>query len=153
MGGQQLRSLRESGERLLIRTKRRVLVIALVVGLFNILPAQAALAPKQSALMMHPKAFAKMRVMQKWNSSKEYGCLVKLWNRESHWNYKSRNKQPVYQIRKGKRVALHAFGIAQVLGEKSKIPTVQVERGLKYIESRYGTPCKSLNWHYRNNWY
>ena len=59
----------------------------------------------------------------------------------------------MYQIRKGKRVALHAFGIAQVLGEKSKIPTVQVERGLKYIESRYGTPCKSLNWHYRNNWY
>ena len=97
--------------------------------------------------------FAKVKVMDKWNSKVQFGCLVKLWNRESHWNFKALNTTPVYQVKKGKRVALHAFGIAQVLGEKSKKPMVQIEHGIGYITARYSTPCQSLNFHLRHGWY
>ena len=94
-----------------------------------------------------------MAYAQKLVSPYQFECLVDLWNRESKWNPKSRNKVPVYQVRNGKRVALHAIGIAQVLGEKSKDPISQIDNGLRYIESRYDTPCKSLKWHKRHGWY
>jgi len=98
---------------------------------------------------MHPMAYAQRLV----HNDKQFSCLVKLWNSESNWRPKARNRQPVYQIRDGKRVALHAFGIAQLLGEKSKDPKVQITKGLAYIHSRYSTPCHALNWHNRRHWY
>ena len=86
-------------------------------------------------------------------NDRQFSCLVELWNRESHWNYKARNRQPVYQIRNGKRVALHAFGIAQILGEQAKDSHTQIRHGLAYIKARYKTPCGSLSWHFRHGWY
>jgi hypothetical protein len=118
-----------------------------LVGLCNISPAQA-FAPSKHELKLSPMAYA-----QKLVSPHQFECLVDLWNRESNWNPKSRNKVPVYQVRNGKRVALHAYGIAQVLGEKSKDPLSQIDKGLRYIVSRYDTPCKSLKWHKRHGWY
>ena len=94
-----------------------------------------------------------MAYAQKMVSPHQFECLRDLWNKESHWNPKSRNKIPVYQVRHGKRVALHAFGIAQVLGEKSKDPLTQIDKGLRYVSSRYETPCHALNWHIRHGWY
>jgi len=97
---------------------------------------------------MSPMAYA-----QKLVKPSQFECLRDLWNSESHWNYKARNKVPVYQIRNGKRVALHAYGIAQLLGEKSRDPFVQVTKGLRYVSSRYSSPCNALNWHKRHGWY
>jgi hypothetical protein len=94
-----------------------------------------------------------MAYAQKLVKPSQFECLRDLWNKESNWNPKSRNKVPVYQVRNGKRVALHAFGIAQVLGEKSSDPLVQIDTGLRYIVHRYSTPCRALNWHKRHNWY
>lgn len=98
---------------------------------------------------MEPKAFAKQIV----NDPIQFKCLVKLWTFESHWNPKARNKVPVYQIRNGKRVALHAYGIAQLLGETSKLAYIQIQNGLDYLEYRYSTPCKGLAFHLRHHWY
>jgi hypothetical protein len=120
-----------------------------MVGLFSVSTAQAS-APMANTFTMEPKAFAKQIV----RDPIEFKCLVKLWTFESHWNPKAKNKVPVYQVRNGKRVALHAFGIAQLLGETSRIPFVQIQNGLRYLEHRYsGLPCNALKFHLRHHWY
>jgi len=120
-----------------------------VVGLYNAIPAHAMAPTKGFFLPMQPMAYAQRTV----HNEVQFKCLVQLWNLESHWNHKSKNKQPVYQIRDGKRVALHAYGIAQLLGEKSKDPVTQINHGLKYIKYRYGNSCQALSWHKRHYWY
>lgn len=143
-----LRSLQRSAEGSAVKFKRKTLVIALLVGFFSVSTAQAS-APTFNQFKMEPKAFAKQIV----KSPVQFKCLVQLWTWESHWNHLAKNKVPVYQVRNGKRVALHAFGIAQLLGEKSKKPYIQIQKGLRYIESRHGTPCKAMKFHLRHNWY
>ena len=83
-------------------------------------------------------------------SEKEYKCLNSLWNKESHWNYKARNKNS------------GAHGIAQALpASKMNVvstdwrtnPVTQIRWGLRYISIRYETPCKALAKHKRSNYY
>jgi hypothetical protein len=83
-------------------------------------------------------------------AEKEYKCLNTLWTKESHWNYKARNK------RSG------AHGIAQALpASKMNVvstdwrtnPVTQIRWGLRYISIRYETPCKALAKHKRSNYY
>jgi hypothetical protein len=120
-----------------------------LVGLFSASTAHAS-APTINIFKLKPKAFAKQIV----GDPIQFKCLVKLWTFESHWNHLAKNPVPVYQVRNGKRVALHAFGIAQLLGETSRIPYVQIQKGLQYLEHRYsGSPCKALNFHLRHHWY
>jgi hypothetical protein len=79
----------------------------------------------------------------KWGASQQ-ACLVKLWTKESHWNYQAHN------YRSG------AHGIAQAF-PADKMETVgldwrtnavtQIRWGLNYIDKRYGTPCKALARH------
>ena len=80
---------------------------------------------------------------KKWNATQQ-ACLVKLWTKESHWNYQAHN------YRSG------AHGIAQAF-PAVKMETVgldwrtnavtQIRWGLNYIYKRYGTPCKALARH------
>ena len=83
-------------------------------------------------------------------SEKEYKCLNTLWTKESHWNYKARNKSS------------GAHGIAQALpASKMNVvstdwrtnPVTQIRWGLRYISIRYETPCKALAKHKRSNYY
>lgn len=83
-------------------------------------------------------------------SEKEYKCLSSLWTKESHWNYKARNKKS------------GAHGIAQALpANKMDVistdwrtnPVTQIRWGLRYISVRYETPCKALAKHKRSNHY
>ena len=83
-------------------------------------------------------------------SEKEYKCLNRLWTKESHWNYKARNK------------ISGAHGIAQALpASKMNVvstdwrtnPVTQIRWGLRYISIRYETPCKALAKHKRSNYY
>ena len=83
-------------------------------------------------------------------SEKEYKCLNRLWTKESHWNYKARNKSS------------GAHGIAQALpASKMNVvstdwrtnPVTQLRWGLRYISIRYETPCKALAKHKRSNYY
>ena len=83
-------------------------------------------------------------------SEKEYKCLNTLWTKESHWNYKARNKNS------------GAHGIAQALpASKMNVvstdwrtnPVTQIRWGLRYISIRYETPCKALAKHKRSSYY
>lgn len=74
-------------------------------------------------------------------SSRDYACLVSLWQRESNWNHKADNPKS------------SAYGIAQLLGETSKDPYKQIDKGLKYIKHRYGSACKAWAFWQKHGWY
>jgi len=47
-----------------------------------------------------------------------------------------------------------AYGLFQMLKTPIGLPvSEQTERGLRYIEHRYDTPCEALRHHNRRNWY
>jgi hypothetical protein len=85
-------------------------------------------------------------ILYKWRG-RESDCLVTLWTRESRFDHHARPRD-----NKG-RVLSSAYGIAQLLGEKSTDPREQILKGLIYISSRYNTPCRAKSWHDRHNWY
>lgn len=72
---------------------------------------------------------------------KQRACVYKIFMKESRFDHLAKNQQ-----------GSSAYGIAQMLGEKSKDPAVQILRAYRYIEHRYGTPCKA--WlHHTRGWY
>lgn len=68
-------------------------------------------------------------------------CLRILWGKESAWNPEADNPTST------------AFGIAQMLGETSTDPLVQIRNGLRYIQHRYETPCNAWRFWEKNRWY
>lgn len=95
--------------------------------------------------------YASCRMQEKYNwGSKEYGCLVIMWNHESGWRVNAHNRSS------------GAHGIPQSLpGSKMASagpnwysnPFTQVDWGLGYIRHRYGTPCRAWSFWQRNHWY
>ena len=71
----------------------------------------------------------------------EFKCFDRIITKESHWNYKARNKSH--------------WGLGQM---KSKHygtldPFRQIDATLRYIEHRYSTPCKAWEHHQKKNWF
>ena len=94
---------------------------------------------------------AKVMIVEKygWGES-QYTCLDNLWTGESHWNYMSSNRSS------------GAHGIPQALpADKMEVigtdwrtnPVTQISWGLRYIEIRYGTPCKAYAKFKRSRYY
>jgi len=83
-------------------------------------------------------------------SEKEYKCLNSLWTKESHWNYKARNKNSGAH---GIPQALPASKMNVVSTDWRTNPVTQIRWGLRYISIRYETPCKALAKHKRSNYY
>jgi len=73
---------------------------------------------------------------------KEWQCLKSLWTRESRFDNYAKNQR-----------GSSAYGIAQLLREKDHRSEYQILRGLKYIDARYGSPCKAYKFFLRNNYY
>lgn len=76
-----------------------------------------------------------------WDAS-ERRCLVNIFTKESRFDHLAKNQQ-----------GSSAYGIAQMLKEKSKDPAVQILKAYRYIEHRYDTPCQAWKHHQRRNWY
>lgn len=119
---------------------RILFTVMMVVGLSA--PVGVGLEASNDAAVfvehkVSPREFAKRAS----RSSKEYECLLILWDRESHWNPKADNPRST------------AFGIAQMLNEKSKDPITQVKHGLVYIKERYRSACAALAHSTRFGWY
>ena len=68
-------------------------------------------------------------------SSKQYYCIEKLWSLESRWDPTARNSEST------------AYGIPQMLGMTETNPYRQIRIGLRYIHTRYGTPCNAYIHH------
>jgi tRNA(Met) C34 N-acetyltransferase TmcA len=89
------------------------------------------------------KIFARYRVNEMFkNGDRQWSALAKLWGKESAWNYKAKNPHS------------SAYGIAQVLNTpRNSTIEYQVNKGLKYIAHRYGTPERAWAFWQRNGWY
>ena len=88
------------------------------------------------------KRIGRAKVMAIYKSNYEWKSLYTLWSRESRWDYTANNPTS------------SAYGIPQMLNMSESTPMVrQIDLGLKYIKSRYGSPSKALAFHNRNGWY
>lgn len=109
-----------------------------------------SLASRQIELARTPKgaqqaAFNIIRTeYKKWNKSQE-ACLVKIWTKESHWNYKAHNYRSGAH---GIPQSYPAIKMESVGLDWRTNPVTQIRWGLNYIDKRYGSPCKAL---YRHN--
>ena len=77
-----------------------------------------------------------------WDDARQFQCLDELWQAESRWNHRARNKRTgacgipqSYPCNKMSESG-KTYGV-----DYRKNPWPQIAWGLRYIEGRYGTPC------------
>ncbi|SFL04965.1 transglycosylase SLT domain-containing protein [Geodermatophilus ruber] len=107
---------------------------------------QAAAAPPPAAPAARGsfKEYAMSQV-----GAQQFGCLENLWGKESGWNPNAQNRTST------------AYGIPQFLDStwastgiaKTSDGYRQIDAGLIYIESRYGSPCAAWAHSQAKNWY
>jgi hypothetical protein len=75
-------------------------------------------------------------------NKREINCLITLWTRESRLDHLADNPRST------------AFGIAQLLRERSREPELQILHGIRYLGHRYGgSACRALSHSDRRGWY
>lgn len=139
--------------------KKRFIVLSTLVVLIVITPATNThnvgvhldIVPKyqpeaRTKATMEEKKANKIMAMRYaqvgWGWDKvERACIRKIFTKESRFDHLAKNQQ-----------GSSAYGIAQMLGEKSKDPAVQILRAYRYIVHRYDTPCKAWK-HHDKGWY
>lgn len=126
--------------------------ISFARGGFKVLTGKDALFVKTAELPSAgtAKEYALRQILDMgWNSD-QYSCIVTLWERESNWRVTAKNKSS------------GAYGIPQSLpGTKMASegadwltnPETQIRWGLKYIKSRFGSPCGALAHSNKYGWY
>ena len=79
---------------------------------------------------------------------KQINCLVTLWTRESRFDHLARPRDSAGKPRST------AFGIAQLLRERSSEPAIQILHAVRYVEHRYsGSFCRAKRHSDRVGWY
>jgi hypothetical protein len=108
-------------------------------------PTAPAVAPGSA------KAFAQTYIADKYGwGNDQFGCLVELWDRESHWNAHAHNSgsgaHGIPQAMPGSKMA--AFGPDWYNNAET-----QIKWGANYIDGRYGNPCGALGHSNSTGWY
>ncbi len=84
-----------------------------------------------------------------WSPSSQFGCLVNLWNKESHWNTHAANPSGAYGIPQ----ALPGSKMSSAGPDWQNSARTQIKWGLGYIKSRYSTPCGAWQHSESTGWY
>jgi hypothetical protein len=120
--------------------KRTAISVVLAVAYVLATPQVTATSPLSKLTIETPKQYAKRLSEGRW--SRSWVCLRELWHRESRWNPKADNPRS------------SAYGIPQILGLDPSLNALQqIDRGLDYIQHRYGHPCRALDHHNRRGYY
>ncbi len=82
-------------------------------------------------------------------STSQFGCLDSLWNQESGWQYNAQNASGAYGIPQ----ALPGSKMASSGADWQTNPATQINWGLGYIKSVYGTPCGAWDHEVAYGWY
>lgn len=136
--------------------RTRVAVLSTLIAVALITPAthnvgvRVEVLPKEQArtkATMEEKRANKILAMRYAQAGwgwdlRQRQCIYKLFTKESRFDHLAKNQQ-----------GSSAFGIAQMLKETSKDPAIQLLKAYKYIEHRYGTPCKAWSHSQRRGWY
>ena len=78
-----------------------------------------------------------------------YLCLVRLWERESHWNRHSHSRSGAHGIPQ----ALPGKKMARIGKDWRTNPKTQIRWGLAYIKSKYGNPIRAWRFWRSHHWY
>jgi hypothetical protein len=84
-----------------------------------------------------------------WSPSSQFGCLVNLWNKESHWNTHASNPSGAYGIPQ----ALPGSKMASAGPDWQNDPRTQIKWGMGYIKDRYSSPCDAWSHSESTGWY
>jgi hypothetical protein len=95
------------------------------------------------------KKIAKSMVTRRGWSTKQYRCLVRLWQRESGWRVHAGSTGRSYGIPQ----AYPGSRMASAGKEWRDDPTTQIRWGLGYIKGRYETPCRAWSHFTSHRWY
>ena len=116
-----------------LRRVGRGVLVAIGISLFS--PAYADAPDEVKRLTI--KEYAAVLVDDKYQMS----CLSKLYGKESAWNPDAVNGSH--------------YGIPQGRSDYLRDATAeeQVRWGLKYIDNRYGSPCKAWDFFQKNNYH
>jgi hypothetical protein len=95
------------------------------------------------------QAVTQARVLQRGWTKKDWQALVQLWDKESGWRPTADNPTST------------AYGIPQAMmsahpdmpADYKTNPMTQIEWGLDYIASRYGSPSQAWAHSQRTGWY
>ena len=116
-----------------LRRVGRSVLVAIGITLFT--PAYADAPDEVKRLTI--KEYAAVLV----DDSYQMSCLSKLYGKESAWNPDAVNGSH-YGIPQGRSIYL-----------KDATAEQQVMWGLKYIDNRYGSPCKAWDFFQKNNYH
>jgi hypothetical protein len=117
-----------------LRRVGRGVLVAIGISLFS--PAYAV-APVDEKQYVSIKEYAAILVDDK----DQMICLSKLYGKESAWNPKA-NSGSHWGIPQGRSEYL-----------RTATPEQQIQWGLKYIDNRYGSPCKAWEFFQKNNYH
>jgi hypothetical protein len=96
------------------------------------------------------KQYARNYMKSKYGwGTKQYKCLVTLWNHESGWRVNAHNSSGAHGIPQ----ALPGKKMASAGPNWRSNPHTQIKWGLKYIDGRYSTPCGALSSWNHKGWY
>ena len=95
-------------------------------------------------------SFARNYAQALVSDAEQFECLTLLWNAESGWNHRALNRSSgAYGIPQ----ALPASKMSSAGADWKTNPQTQINWGLRYIESQYGTPCGAWSHFKRKHWY
>ncbi|HEU5161447.1 MAG TPA: lytic transglycosylase domain-containing protein [Streptosporangiaceae bacterium] len=84
-----------------------------------------------------------------FNPKTQFGCLVELWDRESHWNVHAGSPGGPYGIPQANPGSKMASAGSNWLDSA----TTQIKWGFGYIKGRYGGPCDAWSHFQSAGWY
>ncbi|MEV0969008.1 lytic transglycosylase domain-containing protein [Microtetraspora glauca] len=90
-----------------------------------------------------------MAAARGWGDS-EWGCLERLWDKESHWNERAMNR---YSGAYGIPQSLPGSKMASAGSDWQTNAATQIKWGLGYIAGRYKTPCGAWGHSQATGWY
>jgi hypothetical protein len=109
--------------------------VLLAIGISLFTPAYAG--SPDMVKQLTPQEYAAVLV----DNEQQMNCLNKLYTKESNWRPEAVNG-PHYGIPQGRSIYL-----------KTATPEQQIQWGLKYIDNRYGSPCKAWSFFQQNNYH
>jgi len=109
--------------------------VLLAIGISVFTPAYAG--SPDVVKQLTPQEYAAVLV----DDEQQMNCLDKLYTKESNWRYQAVNGSH-YGIPQGRSIYL-----------KTATPEQQIQWGLKYIDNRYGSPCKAWSFFQQNNYH
>jgi hypothetical protein len=138
----------------LMSKRARLGVLTLIVGLLLVfIPERTTHHPLEIPQMqartkatMEEKRENKALIISYLNAlgynNSQVKCAITLWTRESRLDHLADNKRS------------SAYGIAQLLRERSSEPGIQILHAVRYVEHRYsGSFCRALQHSNRRGWY